>query len=127
NGRPVKFVLKDDASNPQVDIQLTQAMIAAKVPLVVGPSLPASRHAITPLPANGGAVMYCLAAGAKPAPGGYVFSTLTSTPDLIGVAMRYFRDRGWKKMAYLVTIDASGQDAEAGILQNAALPENKGV
>jgi branched-chain amino acid transport system substrate-binding protein len=127
NGRPVKFVLKDDASNPQVDIQLTQALIAAKVPLVIGPSLTASCNAIMPLVANGGPVMYCLTAGAKPTPGGYVFSTLTSTPDLIGVAMRYFRDRGWKKMAYLVTTDASGQDAEAGILQNAALPENKGI
>jgi branched-chain amino acid transport system substrate-binding protein len=127
NGRPVKFVLKDDASNPQVDIQLTQALIAAKVPLVIGPTLTASCNAIMPLVANGGPVMYCLTAGAKPTPGGYVFSTLTSTPDLIGVAMRYFRERGWKKMAYLVTTDASGQDAEAGILQDAALPENKGV
>jgi branched-chain amino acid transport system substrate-binding protein len=126
-GRPVKFVLKDDQSNPQLDIQLTQALIAAKVPLVIGPTLTASCNAIMPLVAAGGPVMYCLTAGAKPTPGGYVFSTLTSTPDLIAVAMRYFRERGWKKMAYLLTTDASGQDAEQGILAAAALPENSGI
>jgi len=127
NGRPVKFVLKDDQSNPQVDIQLTQALIAAKVPIVIGPTITASCNAIMPLVAAAGPVMYCLTAGAKPTPGGYVFSTLTSTPDLIAVSMRYFRERGWKKMAYLVTTDASGQDAEQGILAAAALPENKGI
>jgi branched-chain amino acid transport system substrate-binding protein len=126
-GRPVKFVLKDDASNPQVDIQLTQALIAAKVPIVIGPTITASCNAIMPLVAAGGPVMYCLTAGAKPTPGGYVFSTLTSTPDLIAVSMRYFRERGWKRMAYLLTTDASGQDAEQGILAAAALPENKGI
>jgi branched-chain amino acid transport system substrate-binding protein len=127
NGRPVKFVLKDDQSNPQVDIQLTQALIAAKVPIVIGPTITASCNAIMPLVAAAGPVMYCLTAGAKPTPGGYVFSTLTSTPDLIAVSMRYFRERGWKKLAYLVTTDASGQDAEQGILAAAALPENKGI
>jgi branched-chain amino acid transport system substrate-binding protein len=127
NGRPIKFVLKDDQSNPQVDIQLTQALIAAKVPIVIGPTITASCNAIMPLVAAAGPVMYCLTAGAKPTPGGYVFSTLTSTPDLIAVSMRYFRERGWKKMAYLVTTDASGQDAEQGILAAAALPENKGI
>src|ERR1700735_429470 len=96
NGRPVKFVLKDDQSNPQVDIQLTQALIAAKVPIVIGPTITASCNAIMPLVAAAGPVMYCLTAGAKPTPGGYVFSTLTSTPDLIAVSMRYFRERGWK-------------------------------
>jgi branched-chain amino acid transport system substrate-binding protein len=127
NGRPVKFVMKDDQSNPQIAIQLTQALIAAKAPIALGPTVTASCNAIMPLVAQTGPVMYCLTAGARPTPGGYVFSTLTSTPDLITVAMRYFRERGWKKMAYLVTTDASGQDAEQGILAAAALPENKGI
>ena len=126
-GRPVKFVVKDDQSNPQVAIQLTQALIAERAALVIGPSITASCNAIMPLVQRDGPVAYCLTAGAKPAPGGFVFSTLTSTPDLIAVAMRYFRERGWKRLAYLVTTDASGQDAEQGILADAALPENKGI
>src|ERR1700722_20053047 len=116
NGRPIKFVLKDDQSNPQNDIQFTQALIAAKAQVVIGPTLTASCNAIMPLVAQNGPVMYCLTAGARPEPRGFVFSTLTSTPDLITVAMRYFRQLGFKKMAYLVTTDASGQDAEQGIL-----------
>jgi branched-chain amino acid transport system substrate-binding protein len=127
NGRPIKFVMKDDQSNPQNDIQLTQALISAKAQVVIGPTLTASCNAIMPLVAQNGPVMYCLTAGARPEPRGFVFSTLTSTPDLITVAMRFFRERGFKKMAYLVTTDASGQDAEQGILAAAALPENKTI
>lgn len=127
DGRPVKFIAKDDQSNPQVAIQLMQALIAQKTPLVLGPSLTASCNAIMPLVAAAGPVSYCLTAGAKPAPGGYVFSTLTSTPDLIAVAMRYLREKGFRTFAYIVTSDASGQDAEQGILADAALPENKGL
>jgi branched-chain amino acid transport system substrate-binding protein len=127
NGRPIKFVMKDDQSNPQNDIQFTQALIAAKAQVVIGPTLTASCNAIMPLVAQNGPVMYCLTAGARPEPRGFVFSTLTSTPDLITVAMRYFRQLGFKKMAYLVTTDASGQDAEQGILTAAALPENKTI
>jgi branched-chain amino acid transport system substrate-binding protein len=126
-GRPVKFVAKDDQSNPQIAIQLTQSLIADKVPVILGPSLAASCNAVAPLVQRDGPVVYCLTAGAKPQSGGYVFSTLTSTPDLIAVAMRYFRERGWKKMAYIVTTDAGGQDAEQGILAGAALPENKEI
>lgn len=126
-GRPVKFVIHDNQSNPQVAIQLMQTLIAQKVPVVLGPSDTASCNAVMPLVAQSGPVTYCLTAGAKPPAGGYVFSTLTSTPDLIAVAIRYFRDRGWKRMAYLLQTDASGQDAEQGILTDVALPENKGV
>lgn len=126
-GRPVKFVVKDDQSNPQVALQLTQGLIADKVAVIIGPSLTASCNAMASIVQRDGPVVYCLTSGAKPAPGGFVFSTLTSTPDLIAVGVRYLRDRGWKKMAYIVTTDAGGQDAEQGILAAAAAPENKGI
>jgi branched-chain amino acid transport system substrate-binding protein len=41
--------------------------------------------------------------------------------------VRYFRERGWKKIAYIVTTDAGGQDAEQSIVSAAAAAENKGV
>ena len=124
-GRPVKFVLKDDQSNPQVDLQLVQGFIANKVAVILGPTLTGSCNAVSPILQREGPVAYCLTPGVNPAKGGYVFTTLTSTADLIAVGMRYFRNRGWKKMAYLVTTDASGQEAEQGILAAAALPENR--
>lgn len=127
DGRPVKFVFKDDQSNPQVSIQLMQGMIAAKVPVVLGPTNTAMCNAVMPLVAASGPVTYCFTPGANPSAGGYVFSALTTTPDQIAVAVRYFRERGWKKLAYIVTTDASGLDVEKGLLAAVALPENRGV
>ncbi|MGA2395684.1 MAG: ABC transporter substrate-binding protein [Candidatus Lustribacter sp.] len=127
DGRPVKFILKDDQTNPQVAIQLMQGLLAAKATVVLGPSLAGSCNALMPLVQNNGPVLYCLTAGVKPAAGGYVFSTLSSTPDMIGMALGYFRERGWKKIGYIVTTDASGQDAEAGIVGAVTLQQDKGL
>lgn len=126
-GRPIKFVAKDDQSNPQIAVQLARELIAQHVPVIVGPTVTASCNAVAPLVQRDGPVVYCLTAGAHPAPGGFVFSTLTSTPDLIAVAMRYFREKGLKRVAYIVPTDASGQDAEQGIEADAAAPENKSL
>jgi len=126
-GRPVKFVAKDDQSNPQIAVQLARELIAAHVPIILGPTVTASCNAVTPLVQRDGPVVYCLTAGAHPQAGGFVFSTLTSTPDLIAVAMRYFREKGLKRIGYVVPTDASGQDAEQGIEAAAAAPENKSL
>lgn len=126
-GRPVKFVARDDQSNPQIAVQLARDLVAARVPVILGPSLAASCNSISPLVQRDGPVLYCLTAGAHPAPGGFVFSTLTSTPDLIAVGIRYFRERGSKRFAYIVTTDAGGQDAEQGIDAALATPENKAL
>jgi branched-chain amino acid transport system substrate-binding protein len=126
-GRPVKFVAKDDQSNPQIAVQLARELIAQHVPVILGPTVTASCNAVTPLVQRDGPVTYCLTAGAHPAPGGFVFSTLTSTPDLIAVAVRYFREKRLKRVAYIVPTDASGQDAEQGIEAAAAAPENKSL
>jgi len=127
NGRPVKFIVKDDQTNPQVAIVLLQTLIAENVSVVLGPSLAGSCNAMTPLVQRDGPVVYCLTAGVKPAPGGYVFSTLSSTPDMIDMALGYFRERGWKKIGYIVTTDAGGQDAEAGIVASTTARASSGV
>lgn len=126
NGRPIHFAVKDDQSNPQVTIQLMQAAIAAKASVVLGTSNTGGCNASMPLTTNG-PLLYCLTAGSVPAPGSYVFATLTPTPDLLAVSMRYFRERGWKKIAYIVPSDAGGQDAEKGINAAVDMPENKGI
>src|SRR5580658_9904255 len=64
-GRPVKFVIADNQTNPQVSIQLMQALIARKVQVVLGPSDTASCNAIAPLVAQNGPVAYCLTASGK--------------------------------------------------------------
>jgi branched-chain amino acid transport system substrate-binding protein len=125
-GRPVKFVIHDDQSNPQVDVQLANSLISQHVPVILGSSLVALCGAMMPL-VKDGPVLYCFSPGVHPEPGSYVFSSSVSTTDLIPVAVRYFRERGLTRFAVITSTDASGQDAERAINAVFALPENKGL
>jgi branched-chain amino acid transport system substrate-binding protein len=111
-GRPLNFVFMDDASNAQTTVQLANAAIAGKSPVVIGSSLVATCHAIAPLFATAGPVQYCLSPGGPTPKGGYSFASCYSTPDAVATAVRYFHDRGMTKIALLQPTDASGQDGE---------------
>jgi branched-chain amino acid transport system substrate-binding protein len=124
SGRPVKFVYHDDESNPQTAVQLATQVVAGKPAVVLGSSLVASCRAFAPL-LQSGPVDYCFSPGFHPDPSSYVFSSSISTLDLMDVQVRYFRLKGWKRLAFLVSTDATGQDAESGIKQTFAKPENK--
>jgi branched-chain amino acid transport system substrate-binding protein len=127
DGKPVNFVVHDDESTPRVAVELTQSIIASKPLVILGPSLAASCNAMSALVAQSGPVLYCLTAGVKPDAGSYVFSTMAASQDMLAVALRNFRERGWKRIAYLMTTDASGQDGTAGITSALAAPENRGL
>jgi branched-chain amino acid transport system substrate-binding protein len=71
-----------------------------------------------------GPVEYCLSPGIHPEPG-YVFTASVSTLDLANALVRYFRLKGWTRIALMFSTDATGQDAENGIKGVLALPENK--
>src|SRR5262249_51091224 len=83
-------------------------------------------NAMAPLMRNG-PVMYCMSPGIHPAPGGYVFSTFIQTQQLEEALVRYFRDRGWTRIAMLSSTDATGQDADQGMEAALKLPEHAGV
>ncbi len=125
-GHPVHFVIQDDQTSPQVGVQLANQVIAAGVPVIVGSALVAICRAMAPLMTNG-PVMYCLSPGIHPEAGSYVFTASVSTGDLAQATIRFFRDRGWTHIALLTSTDATGQDAEQGILAAVALPQNQGV
>jgi branched-chain amino acid transport system substrate-binding protein len=124
-GRPVKFVIVDDQSSPQVDVQLANALISKNVSAIVGPSLTGGCNAIQALLKPDGPLLYCLSAGFHPAKGSFGFTFGPSTGDLIADNMRYFQGRGWKKIALITSTDASGQDGETGIDNALARPEFK--
>jgi branched-chain amino acid transport system substrate-binding protein len=126
DGRPIRFEISDDSSSPSTAVQLANSIIAKNVPLMVGPTLVASCKAVAPLVANG-PVEYCFAPGVYPPPGSYAFASMVSTKDLVIASLRYFRARGWTKLAILSSSDASGQDGETVIDEALAMPENKGV
>jgi branched-chain amino acid transport system substrate-binding protein len=80
--------------------------------------------AVAPLVQQGGPVMWCLSPALHPTPGGFAFSAAPSSYDGLLAVLRYYRMKGWTKIAVLNTTDATGQDADHGIDLDLALPEN---
>jgi branched-chain amino acid transport system substrate-binding protein len=124
-GRPLQFIFHDDQSNPQVGVQLASGIVAQKPAVLLGSSLVAVCRAIAPLMKNDGPVHYCFSPGLHPPPGSYSFTASVSTYDLADLAIRYFRQKGWTRLAFLFSADATGQDAENGFNKILAMPENK--
>jgi branched-chain amino acid transport system substrate-binding protein len=123
NGRPVHFVVSDDQSSPQLAVQLTNGLIAKGVPIMLGPSYSATCYAVLPIVKNG-PVQYCYTPSVHTVAPSFTFSSGVSTKDLALAGLRYFRQKGLRKVAMLVTTDATGQDGENVIRQDLALPEN---
>ena len=114
-GRSIAVDIEDDQTSPQTAVSLmTQAL--ARRPAIVFDGGPATTcRATAPLVLNG-PVEYCLTPSIHPAPGSFQFSAMYSSDDILGVSMRYLRARGFKRIAVLNGVDASGQDADT-ILQ----------
>lgn len=122
-GRDVRFVVSDDQSSPQVAVQLFNQILGKHPAVVLGPSLVAGCNATLPLTAQG-PVLYCLSSSFNPPPVGYAFAYGITTPEKMRVNLDYFRLRGFKRIAVLVTTDATGQEGERGIRAALAAPEN---
>lgn len=126
DGQPVDFIYHDDQSSPQTAIQLTNAVVSKKPAVLIGSSLVAACSAMAP-PLRNGPFDYCLSPGVHPAPGSFQFSSSVDTHDMIEALMRYFRTQGYKRIAFMTSTDASGQDAERALNEVLKLPENAGV
>ncbi|MGA2394871.1 MAG: ABC transporter substrate-binding protein [Candidatus Lustribacter sp.] len=125
-GRPVKFVVADDQSNPQNDVQLANDLIAKHVAVIMGSALVANCLAMVPLMKNG-PVLYCLSPALHPDPGSFVFSGGAAASDTVLVAIRYARQRGWTRIATINPTDATGQDADKSIAAALAEPGNQAL
>jgi branched-chain amino acid transport system substrate-binding protein len=125
NGTPIHFSIADDQSSPQVAAQLASGLIAQHVQVILGSTLVAPCRVIAALVEDNGPFNYCLSNGFQPKTGSYVFSINFSTIDSVGAMIRYFKGRGWTRLAYIVSTDATGQDAETNI--NAALATAAGT
>jgi branched-chain amino acid transport system substrate-binding protein len=126
NGRPLRFNIEDDASNPATALQLATAMIARHSPIIIGSSISATCRSVQPLITDN-TIQYCLSPAIAPPSGSYVFSSLISTPDLLVAVLRYARERGWKRIAMLSSTDASGQDGDRSLATVLSMRENAGV
>ena len=126
-GRNVVFDLEDSQTAPQTGLQIVNALIAKHVPAFIdgGPSTVCS--ASVPIVMNGGPVDYCLSPVIHPPPNSYVFSAGLSTVDQARIAVRYLRERGWKKIAMLSSTDTTGADLEKQTDAALLAAENRGV
>lgn len=125
-GRPVHFVIQDDATAPATTVQLASAIIAKNPPLFLGPDIGAACYAVLPLVKNG-PVQYCFAPTVHPSAPSYTFSAGVSTKDLALTGIGYLRARGLRKIALISSTDATGQDGETVTKESIAAPENSGV
>lgn len=125
-GRPIHFVVADDQSSPQVAVQLTNAIVAKKPPLLLGSTISAMCQAQGPI-VKDGPVQMCFSPVIRPPAGSFVFTTLHTTDDNIEVLLRYARARGWTKIATLAPTDASGVDFDQSFERVMAKPEQTGI
>ncbi|HEY3917577.1 MAG TPA: ABC transporter substrate-binding protein, partial [Stellaceae bacterium] len=125
-GKTLAFSFHDDQSSPQVAVQLANDALQSKPAVIMGSSIVAMCLAMALLMANG-PVHYCLSPAIHPQPGSYTFSTSADSVDQVAAVVRYYRMKGWTKLAVLDTTDASGQDGDRAIDAVLNYPENKGV
>ncbi len=124
-GRELVFDFHDDQTNPQVAVQLASEVLGDKPAVMIGGTITATCRAVAPLAKNG-PVDYCLSPGIHPEKGDYVFSSGVSTLDLAQALVRYFRLKGWTRIALMVSSDATGQDAENGLKSVLAAAREQG-
>jgi hypothetical protein len=127
NGRPIKLVIADDTSSPQVAVQLANGFIAKKVPVFLGSPLASGCFSFLALVAKAGPVNYCLSPPVKGPPGSFVFVAGASAVDLSTALIRYLRERGITRFAILTTTDATGHDFEDSYLTVLGRPDNKNL
>jgi branched-chain amino acid transport system substrate-binding protein len=126
HGHPLKFIIQDDQGNPATAVQLANAVIARKAPIFMGPALTAECAAVAPL-IKVGPVDYCMSPGIEPQAGSFVYSAGMSGPDLQKLYVRYFHLKGWNRIAFITSTDATGQNFERSLTDAVGLPENSGA
>jgi branched-chain amino acid transport system substrate-binding protein len=126
-GRPVRFVIQDDQSNPQVAVQLMSQAQAKGAQIVLDAAALSSCLASSGLIKEDGPVLFCTTSGVHPSPGSYIFVTVPSTQWQYEAAMRFYRLQGLTKIALIGTTDATGQETDKNIDGIAAEPENRAI
>jgi len=127
NGQPLALNVLDDQSNPQLAVQLTNQVIASKAPVLLGPGFTPTCLGAQPLINVGGPASWCFSSAVYPQPNSYMFSAGPGSTDGMIVLFRFFRLKGWTRIALLTATDATGQATDRGAVAALALPENKGV
>jgi branched-chain amino acid transport system substrate-binding protein len=125
NGQPVVLQIYDDQSNPRIDVQLANEIIAKHPAAILGPTIQATCNAVAALVATSGPVMYCQSPGIRPPKDGFVFSAGVPITRTVAIATKYARLSGARRMALLIANDATGQSTDELLAAVLAQPENR--
>lgn len=125
-GRPVKFVIEDDQTNPQVAVILAKTIIAKNVAVILGPAMTANCNAIFPL-VEEGPILWCFTPGFHPPKDSYGFSSNVATTTQIRDLAVYFHGLGLNKIGLIASSDATGQDGEHTLDATIAAPDLQGM
>lgn len=126
DGRPLRFLYHDDQTSPQIAVQLINEVVATHPAVILGSSLVAMCNAMAPI-VRDGPLLFCLSPGHHPVIGTYDFTSGASSADSLRAMLRFFRDKGWTRIAMISSTDATGQDVDRSVAEVLALPENKTV
>lgn len=125
-GRPVKFVVQDTATNPAVAVQFTNALLAKKAPLILGPGFTSECFAVSPLIKNA-TIDYCISPAVLPPAGSTIYSAGLDARDYPVLLLRYFIAKHWTRIAMISSTDASGQVFDTYFDQALTRPEFKSL
>jgi branched-chain amino acid transport system substrate-binding protein len=125
-GRPLRIVTYDNASNAQTDIQLAHTLIDKGVSFVVDGGPAVICHATAPVFVNG-PVYYCMSPAFYPPKNGYAFAASAASRDGMQSLLTYLKSVGWTKLAMLSATDTPGQEADDALKTLLALPQNSGL
>jgi branched-chain amino acid transport system substrate-binding protein len=126
-GAPIHFEIRDDQTSPQVALQLTNAAIARKVPVIFGSSVAATCSSIGAAIAASGPVQFCFSPAVSPAKGSYAFATGPAIVDSIRTILIYAKLRGFHRVAYIGSTDATGIATVAANTELFKSPDMRGM
>ncbi len=127
NARPIHFDIADDQSNPQVAVQLANAALATKPPILLGSTLVSGCNVIAAIVKAAGPVQYCFSPGIHPAANSFTFSSGTDSEDNAIAVLRYLHGRHLDRVAFITSTDATGQEAERTFVEASHRAENAGL
>jgi branched-chain amino acid transport system substrate-binding protein len=125
-GRPVHFDIHDDQSNPVVAVQLTNQILAKNPAVIMGSAYVAACAAEAPLVLNKSTVEFCVSPGLLTKQRN-VFASSIAITYITRATLKFMRDRGFTRIAAIVATDATGQAADALVVNEFAQPENKNL
>ena len=82
--------------------------MAKHVPVILGSLISSMCNAEGPL-VKDGPVVYCMSPIPKPRAGSYMFVSMNTIDEQLEINLRYSEGRGWNKIAFISSTDASGQ------------------